>query len=137
MSRDKVDDLFDDFDESQDARSGESPLPRRELGRNQPALSPEFPAATDWGDMESSFPAEGSVSGPEGPAEEELVEAPMEPSEEDEEQARPKKPGIFARLAQTSPYVVMLFLSLLALIVGTLMLGVELWRYQFEIKPPT
>ncbi len=67
-----------------------------------------------------------------------------ETSEEPEEPEAKEKAGGFlswlsglgAALRQTSPYVVMLALSLLALIVGTAILVGELWRYNFEFRPP-
>jgi hypothetical protein len=51
-------------------------------------------------------------------------------SEEDEE----KGESIWQRLAKASPYTMMLWISLLGLIVGTVFLYLELRTYQFDLK---
>lgn len=120
MSGGDLDKLFDESAEIQSA--------------GQP---PEGLAADESAAMELTPQwVEAGVEGGEVPSAEEEVTSGPAPAEEAAEEEKPRRPGIFARLTQTSPYVVMLLLSLVALIVGTVMLGVELWRYQFEIKPP-
>ncbi|MFH1266228.1 MAG: hypothetical protein ABIK89_10915 [Planctomycetota bacterium] len=51
------------------------------------------------------------------------------------ERVKTEGPGFLANLKQTSPYVVLLGISLLALLVGILCLLMELNRYGFEFKP--
>ncbi|GEM_PF-6857230 len=100
-----------------------------------------------WSERSEPGPEAGESSvaeWPEEPARSELGEespaAGLPTSFEEEEKAeeapeKEKKPGFFARLMQTSPYVVMLGISLLALVIGCGILVVELWRYGFEFTP--
>jgi|GEM_PF-7058052 len=67
---------------------------------------------------------------------EETPEEPEEPEAEKGKGFLSWLSGLGAALQQTNPYVVMLALSLLALIVGTAILVGELWRYNFEFRPP-
>lgn len=46
-----------------------------------------------------------------------------------------KSPGFVAKLAQSNPYTVILFASLVALLIGILCLLLEWGSYSFEIKP--
>ncbi|MCS7237599.1 MAG: hypothetical protein NZ899_04935 [Thermoguttaceae bacterium] len=124
MSRGDFDKLFEEFDEAQPGRDSAGDFPSEEPLEGQGLPS-------DFGGTELGAAPPGAMAPSES---QQALEKPE--LEDTEEEEAPRRPGIFARLAQTSPYVVMLFLSLLALIIGTLMLGVELWRYQFEIKPP-
>lgn len=61
-----------------------------------------------------------------GPASE--AEAPE--SRED----KPRRPGLFARLKQTSIFTVMLGLSLLALTIAVIVLAIELSRYRWDTR---
>ena len=58
-----------------------------------------------------------------------------QPEEEPEEEEREKEPGLLAKLATSSPYVVMLGISLAAILIAILCLFLELRTYDFEIKP--
>jgi len=51
------------------------------------------------------------------------------------ERVKTEEPSFLANLKQTSPYVVLLGISLLALLIGILCLLMELNRYGFEFKP--
>jgi len=63
-------------------------------------------------------------------------EEPLEEEAEEKEKKKKKKgPGFLERLRSTSPYVVMLGISLLAIIIGILCLLMELGRYDGQIKP--
>ncbi len=55
--------------------------------------------------------------------------------EKAEKPEKPKSPGFAARLAQSNPYTVLLFVSLVALLIGILCLALEWGSYNFEIKP--
>jgi uncharacterized membrane protein YdbT with pleckstrin-like domain len=137
MSRNEPDNLFDDL-----KQPGGSDFPE------EPAF-PEESGLEGLGDFGSGGEASaefgnfGKSAGPEGEAvadyamksfEKLSEEAPAaEEVKEEEEEARP---SFWERLTQTSPYVVMLGLSLLALMIGTVILVIELARYNFELKPP-
>ncbi len=49
-------------------------------------------------------------------------------------EAKPPRPGLFARLKQTSIFTVMLGLSLLALTIAVIVLAIELSRYQWDTR---
>lgn len=88
----------------------------------EPALTAGDPLAIDEGE---------AISAPSSlPAEEPATEAESPP-----EASKPKSPGLMARLAQANPYTVMLFVSLIALLIGILCLLLEWGAYNFEIKP--
>ena len=83
------------------------------------------------------------------PVEVETDDQEGEPDQEDKEEdkkegkrkgkrkeKKEKGPGLLARLAKTSPYVVLLGISLLAIMIGILYLWMELRRYDSQIKPP-
>ncbi len=53
---------------------------------------------------------------------------------EESKERRPKSPGFLSKLAQSNPYTVMLFVSLVALIIGTLCLLLEWHAYNFDTK---
>jgi hypothetical protein len=57
------------------------------------------------------------------------------PEEEAEEEPKEKKPGLFARLAKASPYVVLLGISLAAILICIFCLLMEWKRYDFQTKP--
>ena len=52
----------------------------------------------------------------------------------DSEEGEEKGESIWQRLAEASPYTMMLWISLLGLIVGTLFLYLELRTYKFDLK---
>jgi hypothetical protein len=64
------------------------------------------------------------------------VEVPAEEEPLPEEEEGEKGPGLLARLTKTTPYVVLLGISLLAILIGILCLWLELRRYDSQIKPP-
>jgi hypothetical protein len=68
-----------------------------------------------------------------GPAE--PISGLEEPLEEPEEEPKEEKPGLLARLVKTSPYVVLLGLSLAAILICILCALIELSRYDFQSKP--
>lgn len=87
----------------------------------------------------------GEASGEVG-AEATTETAPGEPTSsegagaetpEEEEEAGPEKESIFSRLAQASPYTVMLGLSLAAILMAILFLVLEMGGYGFDIKATT
>ena len=61
---------------------------------------------------------------------------PEEPEQEEEEEEKEERPGLLARLAKTSPYVVLLGISVLAMLIAVLCLWMELRRYNYEFTPP-
>lgn len=75
----------------------------------------------------------GETSDVDEDGEEELQEEEAE--EEQEKEKKKKGPGFLERLRSTSPYVVLLGISLLAIIIGILCLLMELGRYGGQIKP--
>jgi hypothetical protein len=44
--------------------------------------------------------------------------------------------GVLVRKPRASIYTVLLLVALLALVFGCLIMVLELWRYEFQIKPP-
>jgi hypothetical protein len=54
---------------------------------------------------------------------------------EKEKKEKEKGPGLLEKLGSTSPYVIMLGISLLAIIIGIVCLLMELGRYGGQIKP--
>ncbi len=60
------------------------------------------------------------------------TEESAETGEETEEEEE-KKPSLLHRLAEASPYTVMLGLSCLAIVLACIFLLIELWRYDFDI----
>ncbi len=63
----------------------------------------------------------------------EVEETPREEELEEEE----KGPGLLARLATASPYVVLLGIALLAILISMFCLWMELRRYDYETRPTT
>ena len=57
------------------------------------------------------------------------------PEETEEEEKKEKRPGLGSRVRATSPYVVLLGISLLAIVIGILCLFMEFQRYGFQVKP--
>jgi hypothetical protein len=97
----------------------------------EPATEGETPAPVELG----QFPGFGG----EEPA------AAEEPSKKKKKKGKAPKTGdseegeetgesVWQRLAKTSPYTMMLWISLLGLIVGTLFLYLELRTYKFDLK---
>ena len=62
-------------------------------------------------------------------------ESPVDAVEEEPEEEVEKPPGLFERLAQTSPYVVLLGISLMAILIGIFCWIMELNTYDFQIEP--
>jgi len=71
------------------------------------------------------------IGGDEQAKAEESAETAEQPEEEEEE--KEKKPSLLHRLAEASPYTVMLGLSCLAILLACIFLMIELWRYDFDI----
>ena len=85
------------------------------------------PAEQEVADLDGLAPVEVKTDEEEPPGE--------EPPEEEEEE-KEKGPGLLARLTKTSPYVVLLGISLVAILIGILCLWLELRSYDSQIKPP-
>jgi hypothetical protein len=64
----------------------------------------------------------------------EIGEVELEEEEPEEEKAKEEKPGLLAKLADASPYTVMLGLTLVALFLGILALAFELGSYKWDTK---
>ena len=79
-------------------------------------------------------PEEGALFAGVGLAGAGEVEAEEE-SEERPPDKKKKKPGFLAKLTTTSPYVVLLGISVVAILIGILCLLLELGRYEGQIKP--
>ena len=86
---------------------------------------------------EAAGPAEEGGLEEFGPAvsAEPLSELEEPPEEEAEEEPKEKKPSLLARLATTSPYVVLLGISLVAILICIFCLLLEWKRYDFQTKP--
>ena len=85
--------------------------------------------------VEDGFEEEADGLAPvEVKAEEEEEEPGEEEKEEEEEEE--ETPGLFARLTKTSPYVVLLGISVLAMLIAIFCLWMEFRRYDYEWKPP-
>jgi len=103
-----------------------------------PGDSPEaeFPTADTDQQAPAAFEPEGEQAGATA---EPTATAPSATEPEEEPPAKKAKkrakPGLLARLRQTSPYVVLLGITVLALLLGIGVLFCELWRYQFEFRP--
>jgi hypothetical protein len=44
--------------------------------------------------------------------------------------------GVLVRRPQTTIYTILLFISLMALVIGSLLLALEWWQYGFQHNPP-
>jgi hypothetical protein len=145
-----VDDSYPEFDDSElsDLDSGLPELPE-EPGQPDEAgalseLEPSEPLSQSGDEAlgteaTEQWPApegEGAEAGLEGPASTEVATDVEEekPEEEEEEEEKEKGPGLLARVAKTSPYVVLLGISLLAIMIGILCLWLELQSYDFAIN---
>lgn len=52
-------------------------------------------------------------------------------------ESSPDRPrGVLVRKPQTTIYTVLLFIALLAIVLGCLLLVLELMHYEFQFKPP-
>lgn len=135
MSRNEPDNLFDDLKQSGGSDFPEEPAFPEESGlEGLGDFGSGGEASAEFGESarpEGEAVADYSIKSFEKPSEE--APAAQEEEKEEEEEARP---SFWERLTQTSPYVVMLGLSLLALMIGTVILVIELARYNFELKPP-
>jgi hypothetical protein len=117
-------------------------LPSEELlgGLGEPGVVPLEPAPAEEGEPSAAGePTEVAEFGGEEPGAEE------EPSKKkkkkgkisktgDSEEGEEKGESIWQRLAKASPYTMMLWISLLGLIVGTVFLYLELRTYKFDLK---
>ncbi len=92
------------------------------LGPTESAPTMDLPSALDEGE---------AISAPAPLA----AEEPAAEAETPKEASKPELPGFVARLAQSNPYNVMLFVSLVALLIGILCLLLEWGAYRFEVKP--
>ena len=80
------------------------------------------------GNLPGSEPAETPA-----PADDTAVSMVVEePAEEEEEKEKP--PGLLEKIATASPYTVILFLSLLAITVAVVLMGLELGAYGWDVK---
>ncbi len=124
---------FDDLDLPGPSDEGQSEMPDDLAG----LPSPEAPTA--------DFPSETTPESPAEPGAPVVVsdDTASSAAETEERPAKKKKkkkkksrgPGLFARLRQTSPYVVLLGISVLAILLAVGILFFELWQYQFEFRP--
>lgn len=109
------------------------------------AESPETPA--DTGGEPAAFSddagllAAGLAATVAGEAAQPAIEAPKKgkkakapKQKKEKKQKESTGEGLFARLQKTSPYIVLLGLSLLALLIAVLCLVIELSRYNFDLK---
>ncbi|NMC22004.1 MAG: hypothetical protein GYA33_16480 [Thermogutta sp.] len=82
-------------------------------------------------DFNLGGPAAGATQEAAGAGTASVTQAPEGPGETAE---KPPRPGLFARLKQTSIFTVMLGLSLLALTIAVIVLAIELSRYQWDTR---
>lgn len=68
-----------------------------------------------------------------GAGEQAATEESSETAEQPEEEEKEKKPSLLHRLAEASPYTVILGLSCVAILLACIFLMIELWRYDFDI----
>lgn len=110
------------------------------------SLSPEYGSVTPESEgetLESEAAAPSDETAESGGLDDLAVGAPVlaegepeEVAEEEPEEEEPEKgPGLLAKLATSSPYVVMLGISLAAILIAILCLFLELGTYDYEIKP--
>ncbi len=109
---------------------GDDVLESAEIGPESEA--PVEPVEPDEGgafaDMEMAAPADEFAAETAG-------EFAAEPEEEEPEEEVEKRPGLLQRLTETSPYVVLLGISFLAILIGIFCWFMELKSYDFQIKP--
>ena len=87
--------------------------------------------------LDDLAPVDVETGDQEEPDKEEKEKGKKEKKKKKKKKKEKKKgPGLLARLAETSPYVVLLGISLLAIMIGILCLWMELRRYDGQIKPP-
>lgn len=111
----------------------------------QPQASDEAPAFAAHDAEAEASAAEGADAGIPGElpagllgigdAEQTATEESAETADqlEEEEEEEEKKPGLLHRLAEASPYTVILGLSCVAILLACIFLMIELWRYDFDI----
>jgi|YNPMSStandDraft_1061717.scaffolds.fasta_scaffold152570_1 hypothetical protein len=150
MSRGNQKRGFDDFEPRNGLDLPEDPLREGEpedfgleTGFTPSESVREYEGLSEVEEVPRGFAAEAGSAG--GETADSAAEASEDSWEDEEGEFEEKKKGggfaawfagLWAALRQTSPYVVMLALSLLALIVATAILVGELWRYNFEFRPP-
>jgi len=81
-----------------------------------------------FADMEMAAPADESAAEP-------ADESAAESAEEEPEEEAEKRPGLLQKLTETSPYVVLLGISLVAILIGIFCWFMELKSYDHQIKP--
>ena len=88
----------------------------------------------DFGELGMLGDLPGGPATAEGAAAPEGGVAPLvEPSdEEEEEQEAEEKPSLLERLGKTSPYTVMLGLTLLAIVIAVVLLAIEWSTYNWD-----
>lgn len=121
-------------DEAADAAPGEQESPVFADQEADTLAGPEAEAAASAEDgAETGIPGELpagllGIGGDEPTATEESAETDEQPDEEKE-----KKPSLLHRLAEASPFTVMLGLSCVAILLACIFLMIELLRYDFDI----
>jgi hypothetical protein len=78
--------------------------------------------------------AEGEVELEPVKLEQQAVEQQKKEEKEEEEEEKEARPSIFARMAEASPYTVLLGAAFVALVVGVVFLLLELKTYDFDIR---
>lgn len=110
-------------------KTGEPEQPAAELSGAAEQMTAEAEAA---GAEQEQAVAEGEAELEPVKLEEQAVEE--EKKEEEEEEEKEARPSIFARMAEASPYTVLLGAALVALLVGVIFLLLELKVYDFDIR---
>lgn len=121
---------FDDSDLPGSSDEGKPEMPSDLEGFESP-MGPgdDFELQTESEpEMDQGVPRTSGDEAPSGPA-----AAKAKPPKKKKE--RSQGPSLFARLRQTSPYVVLLGISVLAVLLAVGILFLELWQYQFEFRP--
>ena len=101
---------------------GDDVLEPAEIGpESEASVEPLEPdEGDDFADMETAAPAD---------------EFAAETAEEEPEEEVEKRPGLLQKLTETSPYVVLLGISLVAILIGIFCWFMELKSYDYQIKP--
>jgi len=109
-------------------KTGEPEQPAAELSGAAEQMTAEAEAA---GAEQEQAVAEGEAELEPVKLKQQAVEEEKKEEEEEEKEARP---SIFARMAEASPYTVLLGAALVALLVGVIFLLLELKVYDFDIR---
>lgn len=115
-----------DISAEQFISAGEQEPGEEASGFVQPTAEAEEPTAAQSDQQQ--------VAGKVAPFEPKEEVAPFEPKEEEEEEQQEEeaRPNIFARLAEASPYTVLLGAAFVALLIGVIFLLLELKTYDFD-----